>query len=164
MKTRLISLAAFLVVMISSIVFYQYWIAEYTNYIENVMAFGTAVLASVLFLTAFFLPRHLSLIKGLVFTLFLAVLLASIIFWLVRPYQIIYSVVPERMNVLEQHLQEEFPERNWEIEQSTAGEDPVFLFLVTFEDESEYEYRYLIDEDTAEGKEPVESIGQQPAD
>ncbi|PTL39288.1 DUF3139 domain-containing protein [Alkalicoccus saliphilus] len=164
MKTKLISIFVFFTIAAVSVYFYQSYIAEYSNNVETAMALGTAGLAALLFFTAVFIPKRILVAKGIAFTLFLAVALVCIVFWLVRPYQIIYTEIPERMAILDEHLQEEYPEREWEIEKNTSAEDPVFLLLVTFEDEPEYEYRYLMDEETAEGESPVESSGRQPSE
>jgi hypothetical protein len=161
MFSRFIFITVFALFLTASIIFYQFYISPHSNRVEDISALITAGTAAILFLALLFIPKSLSLLKGLILTFLAAVILVGATFWLIRPYQLIYNEVPERIEFLNEHLEEEHPERSWEIEHSSRDEDPIFTMLVTFEDEPDYEYQYYINRDVKEGEEPVESSGRQ---
>ncbi|CAM3900168.1 hypothetical protein [Alkalicoccus chagannorensis] len=148
-----------LLVYIGFIVFYYIQISPYTQELEDWLAAGTAALGLILLAATLITPQRLRILAGIFLTLFLAVTLVNAMFWLVRPYQMVYQDVPERMDMLEEHLEEEYPGRSFDISQSPVDEDPLFLFFVEFDDEPGYVYYYYMDRDTAEGESPIEPDG-----
>ncbi|NJP37822.1 hypothetical protein [Alkalicoccus luteus] len=156
MKLKVTAAILFAAALIASIVFYQIYIAAYAHPVETVMAIATAAVAAVFLTVAMIVPQRLKLVTGISITLFFAVLLVGITFWLVRPYQLIYTELPEREATLESHLEEQYPEREWEISRSQLETHPIFMFEVVFDDEPQRPYLYLMDQDTMEGESDIE--------
>ncbi|MFC4735109.1 hypothetical protein ACFO4L_00805 [Bacillus daqingensis] len=156
MKLTVTAAILFAAALIASIIFYQTYIADYAHPVETVMAIATAALAAMFLALAIFIPRRLKLVTGISITLFFAVILVGVTFWLVRPYQLIYTELPEREAALSSHLEEEYPEREWEMNRSQVETHPIFMFEVVFDDEPDRPYLYLMDQDTMDGESEIE--------
>ncbi|MFB4162826.1 hypothetical protein ACE1TI_03065 [Alteribacillus sp. JSM 102045] len=84
---------------------------------------------------------------------------AGVGMWVIRPYVILHHEVPKRMEVLEHHLEETYPDRSWEMEKAESTFSSHYLFYVTFEDEPDYSYSYHISNDVIHGREELQSTG-----
>ncbi|PRO66465.1 hypothetical protein C6I21_03755 [Alkalicoccus urumqiensis] len=142
------------------LVFYHHYIGTQVNHIERVFTYATAGISAVLFAGMVLIPSEKKVLLGAFVSIFIIVLAAGITFWGIRPYTILYAEVPERIDMLDAHLEETYPERNWEIRQSPAPSDSLYLLLVTFEDEPEITHHYHMSDDVVEGEREIRSTGR----
>ncbi|SDN72330.1 hypothetical protein [Alkalicoccus daliensis] len=155
MKSRLTAIGIYAVLLTAAIVFYLTNIIEHVHYIEGTAAAIAACITTAFFLTIVFTPNRMRIFKLITGSLFAALVLVSITAMLVRPYQAINTEIPERMALLEEHLAEQYPEREWEVERSAPGEHSLYTMLVTFEDEPEQIYLYDMNDAVVDGDEEI---------
>ncbi|CAM3867919.1 hypothetical protein [Alkalicoccus chagannorensis] len=139
---------------------YEHYIAPHSHYIENTFTYLTIGVLAGLVLLTLLIPKHQS---GLLVTsvlLCVLVLAAGSYMWGIRPYTIHYIEVPERMEMLDDHLEETYPERDWEMERSPLPAHSDYMIWVTFEDEPDITYHYTMRDSFVEGKEEIHSTSR----
>ncbi|WP_096203177.1 DUF3139 domain-containing protein [Bacillus sp. FJAT-45350] len=159
MKIKAIVIILFLLSMLFLLRFYNEKIVPHTHYFEVNIAYLTVVITVILFMVTLFLSKEHKVLLSIFITIFLIVLLFGISFWGVRPYHIIYEEVPKRMELLESYLENNYPDRTWEVKKSDFTFDSHYLMLVTFDDEPDTIYRYLMSDEVIKGEKELKSSG-----
>ncbi|MGO4888016.1 hypothetical protein ACJ2A9_09685 [Anaerobacillus sp. MEB173] len=159
MKIKAIVITLFLLSMFFLLRFYNEKIAPHTHYFEVNIAYLTVVIIVILFVVILFISKEHKVLLSIFFTIFLIVLIFGVSFWGVRPYHIIYEEVPKRMELLESYLEDNYQGRTWEIKRSDSTFDSRYLMLVTFDDEPETIYHYLMSDEVIKGEKELKSSG-----
>lgn len=157
MKPRVTAIGIYIVLLIAAVIFYRVNIIEHVHYIEGTAAAIAACIATAFFLILLLIPGRMRIFKFVMGSLFAAIVLVSITSMIIRPYMVINSEMPERISLLDQHLSEEYPEREWNIEKTDPGEHNLYTMSVVFEDEPEQEYLYDMNDDVVDGEEEIQA-------
>ncbi|SES18949.1 hypothetical protein SAMN04487944_12291 [Gracilibacillus ureilyticus] len=163
MKIKAIVFTLFLLCMLFLLRFYYEKIDPHTHYLENLFAYLTGVLVVILFMIILLIKKQHKIKLSVCIVLFLSVLIVGVSFWGVRPYYIVYEEVPKRIELLESHLTETYPDRTWEITQSDSTFESHYLMLVRFDDEPDTLYHYFISDDVITGEKELKSSGSRDA-
>ncbi|MFC4404091.1 hypothetical protein [Gracilibacillus xinjiangensis] len=160
MKVKVVIITLFFATMFFLLKFYHEKIIPHTHYFEVSIAYFTVVIIVLLFIITLFISKEHKVLLSIFISLFLIVLISGVSFWGVRPYNIIYEEVPERIELLESYLMNTYPDRTWEIKRSESTFESHYLLLVTFDDEPETTYRYLMSDDVVKGENELKDSGK----
>lgn len=157
MMSRSLAVGIYVIILFAAVLFYNVNIIEHVHYIEGTAAAVAASLATMFFLILLFVPQRLKMFRLILGSVFAAIVFVAVIALIVRPYMFINTEIPARTALLEEHLEEEYPEESWTIEHSDPGEHSLYSMIVTFEGEDDTVYLYDMNDQVADGEEEIEA-------